>query len=81
MIFISTNTGFRVMVLEPSNIEKIKAGMPLYAPDGTMIAITNDPLWTMSELTKMMELTEGEVDKKLLDFILSEGLKRPEVKR
>lgn len=81
MIFIGTDDAHRIIVIEPGNIDRLKEGKPLIAPDGTLIVFTNDAKWTAEQIVEMLKTMEGEFDAKLLDFIFKEGVKRPEVKR
>lgn len=82
MIYLTTLNQQSLCILEPGNWERIRAGEPLKTPDQAfLIAYSPDIVWTLDHLKGMIAACEGSVDPKVLDFILKEGLKRPEVRR
>lgn len=79
MIFLSTGNQ-KLLILEPANIEKIKAGQPLVAPDkSVLIAYSPDAVWAGEQIMKAMQGRRMDVE--VLDQILKDGLARPEVMR
>jgi len=52
VILLLSENGVQIYVLEPSNLEELKKGLPVRSPIGNMlIAYSNDIAWTMNELT------------------------------
>jgi len=82
MIYILAADDRALLVIEPTNIDRLKAGEPLISPDGKLVVLyTPDAEWTMGQIQSMCSATDFMVDGELMDFIIKEGLKRPEVKR
>ncbi|MGA9668104.1 MAG: hypothetical protein WBQ94_02795 [Terracidiphilus sp.] len=82
MIFLATDGGLQIILLEADNLANLKTGTILKTPIGnTIFAYTPDAKWTINELTEMLKTCNGTPDPKLLEFILAEGMKRPEVRR
>jgi hypothetical protein len=81
MILLKTDSGLQIFVLEPDNIDDLKAGGAQMSPFGdTIIAYSPDIKWTLDQLTEMLK-TCAAPDAELITFILTEGAKRPEVRR
>ena len=82
MIYFTTTDGRAVLIIEGGNLDRLKAGKPMKTPDGKfMVCYTPDIEWTFDQFKGMLAVTTDQVDPKVLDFILKEGLKREEVKR
>lgn len=72
MIYLSGD-GFKLIVLEPENLEEIKKGRPVVSPDkSVMIAWTPDPVWLADKIM------DSEGDAALICKLIDEAAKRPE---
>ncbi len=73
MIYMTTVTGLKIIVLEKQNIESILAGKPAVTQDkSVLIAFTPDPVWLAD---KIMD-TDG--DATAIAKLIDEGVKRPQ---
>jgi hypothetical protein len=83
MIYFSTAGGSgAVIIMEPFEVVQIKQGLPIVTPDGNiMLCHTNDMEWFEKEFKAMLAMTRGEVDPKVLNYMLVTGSTRPEVIR
>jgi hypothetical protein len=80
VIYIITDDQHIVMVVGPNNLAKMKAGFPMISPDGViLVAYTPDVQWTGEQIKAMIAVSSGKFDPQIVDFILKEGLRRPEV--
>lgn len=71
----------RVIVMEPSNIEKLKDGKPLCAPDGSvLVAYCPDVEWLTSKVSEMLGAGR-EFDIEQFDALLKEGMRRAPILR
>lgn len=70
-----------VVVLEPSNLEKMKDGQPIVSPDkAVLIAYCPDVDWLTAEIAKVID--DGQkLDVGAFDKLLKDGLDRPTVYR
>jgi len=70
-----------VLILEPSNIEKLKNGEPLRTPDrAILIAYCPDIVWLAEKITTIVD-DERKLDVAAFDVLLQEGLDRPTIYR
>jgi hypothetical protein len=70
------------LVIEPGNIDRLKRGEPIKSPDGNiLICLVNDMPWFEQEFKAMLAIGGASIDPKIFDFLIREGMKRPEVKR
>lgn len=82
MIYLGLNNGGAMLIIEPGNIDRLKAGKPLVSPDRKFAVVyTPDIDWTMEQISAMTAVTDNHIDPDLINFIIAEGLKREEVKR
>lgn len=73
MIYMTSTSGLKIIVLEKQNIEKILEGNPAVTQDkSVLIAFTPDPLWLAD---KIMD-TDG--DAAAIARLIDEGSKRPQ---
>jgi hypothetical protein len=72
----------RVIVMEPANVEKIKEGNPLIAPDGSvLIAYCPDSEWLAAKISEMIADGNREFGAEQFDALLRDGLKRAPIMR
>lgn len=77
MLYITTTDGRHVLILEPSNIEKMKAGTPAITPDKKVtVAYCPDMEWLQGQI-RQASITEN-ITQEVLDRLLNEGLTKPE---
>jgi hypothetical protein len=83
MIYFTTAGGSGAcLVLEPCEIAQLKQGLPVTTPDGNiLICFSPDMEWLEKEFKAMLAMTRGEVDPKVLNYMLINGSTRPEVIR
>jgi hypothetical protein len=76
MIYLKLSDDRKLIVLEPENIGRLRAGKPASTPDNAvMVAYTPDAAWVTEELIKL----GGKISPDALAELLSESLGRPEV--
>ncbi len=83
MIYFTTAGGSgAVIIMEPYEVAQMKQGLPIVTPDGNvMLATCPDMEWFEKEFKAMLAITRGEVDPKVLNYMLVNGSTRPEVMR
>jgi hypothetical protein len=83
MIYFTTAGGSgAVIIMEPCEVAQMKQGLPIVTPDGNiMLCTTPDMEEFEKEFKAMLAMTRGEVDPKILNYMLVTGATRPEVIR
>jgi hypothetical protein len=79
LIYIKTQGGQHLLIIEPDNLDRLRAGEPLNSPTGDVtVAFTPDLDWLRSELIAISSYRE--IMPEDIDELLHRGLIRPEVK-
>lgn len=80
MIYIRLTDGTSVLIVEPTNLDRLRSGKPMVTPDRTiMIMYTPDMKFTECALQDM--LTTGQIDTKTLQDVMDISIKREVVRR
>lgn len=73
MIYMTSDKGVKIIVLEAGNIEQMKAGKPAKSPDGSvLIAYTPDMVWLADRLM------DSGGDAAAIAALIDESCKRPQ---
>jgi hypothetical protein len=76
MIFLVTQDGKRLLILEPANLEAIKQGGSVVSPDGSVqLLYTPDAIWLGQQIHAVAEFMNGDV----LESLHKSSLERPEI--
>jgi hypothetical protein len=79
MIYMKTVSGSHIIVIEPDNIDKMKAGEPLHTPDNeVMVCFTPDIEWVQDQFIQAQ--MAGTLGPETIEDVLKRSLVRPEVK-
>ncbi len=71
-----------MLILEPTNLERVQDGKPLVSPDSLVIVCyTPDIIWTSEQIKKVFDENDRKLTPEKLDAILQEGLLRPRIER
>lgn len=73
MIYLTSETGAKIVVLEPGNLEELRKGRPATTPDkSVLIAFTPDPVWLADKLL------DCDGSAAAVAALIEEAAKRPE---
>lgn len=76
MIYAVSATGVTFIILEPGNLERLKAGAPIAGPDGKVFLLYTPDIVKFAD-----RLKENDLDFSTLPEILEECKDLPEVRR
>lgn len=82
MIYFQTTDHKHVLVLEPTNLQRVQEGKIIVSPDSLVIVCYSpDILWTSEKIRKVFEEDEGKLTPEKFEVILTQGLLRPRQER
>lgn len=74
MLYLTGSDGFRLLILETANLERIKEGKPLVTPDKkTLVAWTPDPVWLADRIADVKDGDAAEIAR-----LIEEAANRPQ---
>jgi len=83
LIYLAGKSGQHVIILEPANLDKLRAGGFVKTPDdekSVIIGFAPDIVWTGEQIKVAFDESDNSFAVADLERILREGLSRPEVK-
>jgi hypothetical protein len=82
MIYFSTAKDQYVLIVEPSNLDALRAGEPMKTPDKKFLVVyVPDMEWFAKRFGSLVTNGAGEVDVQQLDDLIKEAQKQHVIRR